>query len=384
MKKRRFKQPPPIKQNTVVVPQNVARKDRPKLPTSMGIDWRIPLQNLEGKSLFVAAPMYGGNCTGSFTRSMQALQAKCHELKIPFYPHYLFNESLIPRARNYCADEFLRTRFGGPEPGPILDAEGQPVKDDKGNIVLQQDHRPLFSHMLFIDADISFNPDDVIAMLGISDIGSPYDVMCAPYPKKCISWEKIKAARDLGFGDEDPNELERFMGDYVFNPVPTESGRVPLNQPVEILEGGTGFMLIQRQAFAKFAAKYPTQAYRPDHVRTKHFDGSRPIMAYFDCPIDRGYTFDDVRPLMEKAAAGEDVKEAFAALLELEKKASMRYLSEDYMFCQWLRKAGGKIWMCPWIKLQHAGTYIFAGALVDLLIIGQSATADPSQVGGKK
>jgi hypothetical protein len=38
-----------------------------------------------------------------------------------------------------------------------------------------------------------------------------------------------------------------------------------------------------------------------------------------------------------------------------------RYLSEDYMFCQWSRKIGLKIWMCPWMQLSHQGAYNFSG-----------------------
>ena len=57
-----------------------------------------------------------------------------------------------------------------------------------------------------------------------------------------------------------------------------------------------------------------------------------------------------------------------------------RYLSEDYMFCQWGRKAGVKIWMCPWMKLSHMGSYIFTGSLHDLAQVGASATADVSQI----
>jgi hypothetical protein len=48
-------------------------------------------------------------------------------------------------------------------------------------------------------------------------------------------------------------------------------------------------------------------------------------------------------------------------MLEAEKTASHRYLSEDYMFCQYWRKIGGKIWLCPWMKTQHVGTYAFTG-----------------------
>jgi hypothetical protein len=37
---------------------------------------------------------------------------------------------------------------------------------------------------------------------------------------------------------------------------------------------------------------------------------------------------------------------------------------------------GGKVWLCPWMHLQHAGTYMFAGRLPALASIGASATAD--------
>ena len=40
---------------------------------------------------------------------------------------------------------------------------------------------------------------------------------------------------------------------------------------------------------------------------------------------------------------------------------SDRYLSEDYMFCQLWRKLGGTIYLCPWMRTQHIGTYHFHG-----------------------
>ena len=164
------------------------------------------------------------------------------------------------------------------------------------------------------------------------------------YPKKCLSWEKIKAAVDKGVADDNPTVLEKYVGDYVFNPVGGVTS-IPLNQPAEVLEAGTGFMMIRRKTFDLYKEKYPEYSYKPDHVRTEHFDGSREIMAYFDCIID---------------------------------PESKRYLSEDYMFCQNVRRAGGKIWLCPWMNLQHAGMYIFGGSLADLASIGATATADSS------
>jgi hypothetical protein len=63
-------------------------------------------------------------------------------------------------------------------------------------------------------------------------------------------------------------------------------------------------------------------------------------------------------------------------MLEAEKTASKRYLSEDYMFCYYAQKVGLKVWLNPWMKLQHVGSYVFGGSLADLASIGASATAD--------
>ena len=61
-----------------------------------------------------------------------------------------------------------------------------------------------------------------------------------------------------------------------------------------------------------------------------------------------------------------------------------RYLSEDYMFCQWVNALDMDIWLCPWMQLQHVGSYVFGGSLADLASIGASATADESKLKKKK
>jgi hypothetical protein len=184
-----------------------------------------------------------------------------------------------------------------------------------------------------------------LALAAIADPDSDKDIVCGPYPKKTIAWEKIKRAVDKGFADENPNALNEFVGDYVFNPA-DGANEIELDKPVEVLEGGTGFMMIQRKAFEKYEEAYPEFKYLPDHIRTKEFDGSREIMAYFDCVID---------------------------------PESKRYLSEDYMFCQWARKAGIKVWLCPWMRLTHMGSYVFGGSLEALAAAGVSGTADPTE-----
>jgi len=269
----------------------------------------ISIDELRKRKLFLAVPMYGGQCAGMFAKSVADLTALCTNHGIELRSYFLFNESLITRARNYCVDEFMRSGC---------------------------------THMMFIDSDIGFDPRDVLAMLALQSDDTEYDVLAGPYPKKCISWEKIKLAVDKGVADEDPNVLEKYVGDYVFNPK-AGSGQIRIDQPVEVSEVGTGFMMTRRSTFEKFRDAYPQYSYKPDHVRTEHFDGTREIMMYFQAEIE---------------------------------PVSKRYLSEDYWFCHYLQKIGGKIWYCPWMKLQHVGSYIFGGSLIDLAQIGAPATAD--------
>lgn len=273
----------------------------------------IPIEKLRERKLFLATPMYGGQCAGMFAKSVADLSSACVQYGIHLQMYFLFNESLITRARNYCCDEFMRSDC---------------------------------THMMFVDSDIGFNPQDVLALLALSSDDSPYDVIGGPYPKKCISWEKIKHAVDKGVADKDPNVLENFVGDYVFNPKGGQQ-TIALNEPVEVLEIGTGFMMLRKQTLRKFAEAFPQYSYKPDHVRTAAFDGSREIVQYFQAEID---------------------------------PKSKRYLSEDYWFCQKIQELGLRTWFCPWMKMHHVGTYVFGGSLADLASIGAPATADPGQL----
>jgi hypothetical protein len=269
---------------------------------------KIKIEDLQKKKLFVATPMYGGQCTGMYTKSTNDLAMACAKYGIEVRFYYLFNESLITRARNYCVDEFLRSDC---------------------------------THLMFIDSDIGFNFKDVYTLLHLCEPETGYDIVTGPYPKKTISWEKVKSAVDQGYGATNPFELENFVGDYVFNPAEgIESFRI--DEPVKVREAGTGFMIIHRNTFEKYAKAYPELSYLPDHARTEHFDGTREITAYFDCIID---------------------------------PKTRRYLSEDYMFCHNSTNIGLNVYMCPWIELKHVGSYVFGGSMSAMAAISASPTA---------
>lgn len=306
------------------------------------IDWDW----LKKQKLFVATPCYGGMCTGTYARSVTDLIATFQRHGINVQLYSLFNESLITRARAYACDEFLRSDS---------------------------------THLLFIDSDIGFKADDVLVTMALMK-DEQYDVVGAPYPKKCIAWEKIKIAVDKGYAEKNPNDLENFTGDFVFNPVPGTT-QFRIDEPAEMLEIGTGFMMIRRSVLDDFRKAYPRYEYRPDHIRTELFDGSRMISMFFQAEVDRPFLELPYRKALEEIAAGGPGAAVIAqnVLDQADKElstASLRYLSEDYNFCQLCRKMGKRVWLLPWIQLTHTGSYVWGGSVAAMAAIGASPTAD--------
>jgi hypothetical protein len=256
---------------------------------------QVKLDELRKNKLFIATPMYGGMAHGLYIKACLDLQTTMNKYGIETKFSFLFNESLITRARNYLVDEFLRSDC---------------------------------THLLFIDSDIHYNPQDVLALMALDK-----DVIGGPYPKKSINWGNVAAAA-RSHPNIEPRELEQLVGEYVFNVV-KGTKQFTVTEPLEVMEIGTGFMMVKKSVFERMEKEYPMIRYKPDHVGQANFDGTRYIHAYFDTVIDT----------KESIVGG----------------GSDRYLSEDYMFCQMWRKMGGQIYLCPWMKTQHIGTYAFTG-----------------------
>ena len=71
----------------------------------------VKIEELRKKKIFVATPMYGGQCCGMYTKSSCDLATIATQYGMDVRFFYLFNESLITRARNYLVDEFLRSDY---------------------------------------------------------------------------------------------------------------------------------------------------------------------------------------------------------------------------------------------------------------------------------
>lgn len=239
--------------------------------------------------LFVATPMYGGMCTGMYASAVMQCVGVFGQAGIQMYYSFMMNESLITRARNSMSYDFLKS-----------DA----------------------THLMFIDADIAFSPQDIPRM-----VDADKDIICGIYPKKEINWVEVSNAVKNNVA---PEHLQFHTGAFVLNLANGEKSKSGnINEPIEIANGGTGFMLIKRKVFEDLADKVPSYT------------------------NDMYHAVDTVREV-------KVIKEFFATSIDEE---SNRLLSEDYHFCKISRQAGFTVWCAPWANFSHTGSYNFSGQL---------------------
>ena len=239
--------------------------------------------------IVVATPMYGGQCHGDYMESVMALKEEVVKAGHSFSFLYVLNESLIQRARNTLVWYFMQ-------------GDG--------------------THLLFIDADISFRPQDAMKMLEAN-----VDLIGGIYPKKRINWEDIQLAVDKGQKD-----LQKFSGDFVVT-LADNTDKIYFDQPLPVKHLGTGFMMIKREVFEKL----------------KPFVGSY---------ISNNHTSD----------RGSELFNYFQVTVRNDE-----LLLEDYFFCRMFQDIGGISYAAPWCEFVHNGNYRFNGTFVEHLKVHDPA-----------
>jgi len=236
--------------------------------------------------LVVATPCFGGQISVLYAASLFKLQQAIAAYR-GFSLNVLFKDgdALITRARASLLSQFL---------------------DD-----------PAATHLLFIDADIGFEPDQVLRLI---ECGA--DMCAAVYPIKRIDWDKVKDV--IGSGRSDPGAAAL---QYVFE-VENPNAVIQTAGFIKVRYAGTGFLMIRRQALERMCANYPQLRYRRDHS-VDAATASENRFALFECLI------------------GEDGT----------------YLSEDFAFCKRWTDMGGEIWADLKSKLRHIGPIAFNGDL---------------------
>ena len=246
--------------------------------------------------LVIATPCFGGMLHNGYFQSILDLAVNFTRLNIPFEVMTIGNESLIQRARNGIVAKFM--------------------SDEKA------------SHLMFIDADITFSWISIVKLLLTNK-----ELSGGCYPKKCFNWDKIKhhSAKNPNLSDD---ELMAKSLDYVFNPIYHQEGTNVVikleNGMASVKDIGTGFMMIKRSVIKKMIAKFPDTKYRNNVAGYGQNNMNDYFYALFDCCID---------------------------------PVSKVYLSEDYLFCKRWIDIGGELWLDLNTNLNHTGIIDYKGCL---------------------
>jgi len=195
----------------------------------------------------------------------------------------------------------------------------------RNNLVAKFMGNESFTHMMFIDSDIQFDKESVLKLLWHDK-----EVVTASYPIKEINWDTVKTGANEGL---DASKLMEYGSRYVVHL--TEPGVNVVNidkGALECFEAGTGFMLVKREVFDKMFKKYKKLKYNDD---TGSLKGQEADYSY---ALFNSYVDD-----------------------------SGRFLSEDYGFCRYWQKMGGKVWVDPAINLTHFGRIKYAGNMMQYL-----------------
>lgn len=247
--------------------------------------------------LVVGTPCYGRQVTDLYAGSLLKLQMACFQRNVRLIVRMMGSDALITRARQNIVADFLSTEIA--------------------------------THLLFIDADIGFEPEQVFRLMEFN-----VDVSAAIYPIKRIDWQKIQACVEAKRTPLDSSALS-YMIEFAGNRVQVVNGFA------QVSYAGTGFLMIKRKVLLDMVAHYPELKYGHDHKHEDKLGGSQWRSALFNCFID---------------------------------KESGVYLSEDFAFCKRWTDMGGQIWADLHSRLTHIGTVSFEGD-----ISTQFAQAPPAQ-----
>jgi len=229
------------------------------------------------RSLHICVPAYGCRV---FLNTLACLMHLRHEAAvrgIVTTVRMVGNDPLITRGRNLLVADFVASGF---------------------------------THMLFVDADIVFSPDDIFEMMDFDK-----DVVCGIYARKSVAWARTRSPqhaseavcqRGLDFNINLDARNLCFEGKFC-----------------RVLDAATGLMLIKRSTIDKLYVDHAYLTCANDMPDAPGLPAARSYCAIFDCMID---------------------------------PESRRYLSEDYAFCRRVQWSGLEVWAMLTCVTGHIGS----------------------------
>lgn len=260
-------------------------------------------------SLTILTPAYGSQLYVNYANSLINTINMCNQLELPIRVEFCRNDSLISRARN--------------------------------NLVAKALSDEETTHIMFIDADISWSPIDVLNM-----IMSDKDIIGGAYPLKSHEWQRLleedfnavknwitsKNATGLRDRMTDIEIIKQRLLRYNINLLSKEL--TIENNLMAVRHTATGFMMIKRGVFKQMQQMCPELKYRDNTgylVENEHDNA----FALFEPSICEGM-----------------------------------YMSEDWTFCERWNKMGehNRIYIDVGIQLTHIGVEEYTGAFMSLLV----------------
>ncbi len=186
------------------------------------------------------------------------------------------------------------------------------------------------THLLFVDDDMTFEPDAVIDLLRHNQ-----PLIGCIYPKRVVSMERIWEAGKAGLS---LNEALTEGSEFVTPRLPS-SGQLEVREGVIEVEGlGMGVTLIRREVLTTLVDQGKVERRRLQSGGEMDAFGNTFVWGFFDA---------------------------------VEAPDGSYLLSEDLSFCHRWREIGGKVYGTVDRKIGHIGSFIFAGRYLDRLKMGK-------------
>lgn len=260
--------------------------------------------------VYLLTPCFASLCYVNYVHCLMNTVEIFRQYNIELIIEFCRNDSLVSRARN--------------------------------NLVARAMANPRMTHIMFIDNDISWDPNDILKLL-ISE----KNLVGGIYPLKNYNW------KDLIVDNKDPtnpnpNIIKKWIdkkNNSQFKNAITDESTVQynllrynvnyLNNTLSIEKNlakvkhlATGFMMIKRNVIEKMSMAFPSTKY-VDDVNFLKPNENEFAYALFDCGVEEGH-----------------------------------YFSEDWLFCHRWSKMGGTIWIDVSISLTHTGIEDYRGCYI--------------------
>jgi hypothetical protein len=237
-------------------------------------------------NLVIATPAYGRQVTAVYASSVLQFMEVSHQFGIQQVEVAVQSgDALISRARQDLVTRFIET--------------------------------PQATHLLFIDADIGFQPEQVERLLNFD-----VEMAVGAYPNKRLDLNKVRYVVEKK-KEVKSSDLWSYGVEFE-NP-----GKINIKNGFALaLYAGIGFALIQKSVFQKMIKQYPELKYTAGFLPSDPFPQSENRYALFNEYID---------------------------------ESTSQYLSEDRSFCRRWTRMGGEIWVDTQSRLQHVGPTVFDG-----------------------